>query len=110
MYTNGQLSPLIKIKYFYSQFKNPVLAMSLKHLIVMNKYISHLPPLVTILAVKSGHSRFYSLPDKVFFFYDLYLLVWSLAKSCCAGSGSHLCFLPGTRRVKDELDIAPLRH
>lgn len=67
MYTNDQLSPLIKIKYFYSQFKNPVLAMSLKHLIVMNKYISHLPPLVTILAVKSGHGRFYSLPDKVFF-------------------------------------------
>lgn len=38
--------------------------MSLKLLIVMNKYISHLPPLLTILAVKSGHSRFYGLPDK----------------------------------------------
>lgn len=38
--------------------------MSLKHLIVMNKYISHLPPLLTILAVKSGHCRFYGLPDK----------------------------------------------
>lgn len=40
--------------------------MSLKQLIVINKYISHLPPLLTILAVKSVRSRFYGLPDKVF--------------------------------------------
>lgn len=79
MYTNGQLSPLIKIKYFYSQFKNPVPAMSLKHLIVMNKYISHLPPLLTILAVKSGHSKFYGLPDKCFFF------LWSLPVGVVSG-------------------------
>lgn len=39
--------------------------MSLKHLIVMNKYISHLPPFLTILAAKSCHSGFYDLPVKV---------------------------------------------
>lgn len=41
--------------------------MSLKQLIVINKYISHLPPLLTILAIKSVLSRFYGLPDKVLF-------------------------------------------
>lgn len=40
--------------------------MSLKQLIVMNKYISCLPAFLTILAAQRGHSRFYGLPeDKV---------------------------------------------
>lgn len=88
-----------------------MLATSLKQLIVINKYISHWPPLLTILAVKVFVVGFMVFLTR---FSALCLLVWSLASPALQGSGSRMvlftvCAWCQAQGRKKELDTVLLK-